>query len=186
MTSSGSSGPMAVAAFVATCPPTVTRPATTSSAAWPRERARPRRTNSASNRARLTTVPEARCSSGAVEIGKRILQLAMQALVDPDVLARWELVEPREFGDCRVHARHARGVGQRPRSRCLDRAIDIAVGLAVGLAVDLGVGRGVRLEIAAAVNVLRREVGDAFLVDVIVEPVVSHATTLPVAALPLR
>src|SRR6185437_5604440 len=106
MTSSGSSGPMAVAAFVATCPLTVTRPATTSSAAWPRDRERPRRTNSASKRARLTTVPEPRYSSGAVEVSKRILELAMKALVNRDVLAGRVLVEPREFLHRRIDARH--------------------------------------------------------------------------------
>src|SRR5665213_4417340 len=180
MTSSGSSGPMAVAAFVATCPPTVTRPATTSSAAWPRERARPRRTNSASNRARLTTVPEPRCSSGAVEVGKRVLKLAMQALIDRHMLAGRELVEPGKFCDGGIHARHARGVRQHPRPRILDCTLDVRADL--GLAVS----PGIRLEVAAGITVLRREVGAAFLVDVIVEPVVSHATTLPVAALSLR
>ena len=102
----------------------------------------------------------------------------MDAFVDRDVLAGREFVEPREFRYRCVDARHARGVGQRPHRRFVDGAIDVRAGLRVA--------GGVQLEVAGGINVARREVGDAFLVDVIVEPVVGHATTLPVAALLLR
>ena len=73
-----------------------------------------------------------RYSSGAVEVGKRILELAMHGLVDRDVLAGRQLVELGEFRYRLIDARHARGVRQRPRARLVDGTVDIRAGLKHG------------------------------------------------------
>ena len=95
----------------------------------------------------------------------------MQALVNRDMFASRELIEPREFLDRCVHARHARRVWTRPR-RCLgrvDRADDRCV-QAIGVVIEV---------------VVEVVVGAAGVVEVVIQ-VVIHATTVPVDAWPLR
>ena len=95
----------------------------------------------------------------------------MKALVHRDMLASRELIEPGEFLDRCVHARHACGVWTRPR-RCLGR-------------VDLAGGRAV-LAVGVVIEVVEISVVDAAgVVEVVIE-VVIHATTVPVDAWPLR
>ena len=99
----------------------------------------------------------------------------MQALVDRDMLASRQLIEPGELLDRCVHARHARRVWTRPR-RCLgrvDRADDRCV-QAIGVVI------GVVIEVVVEVVV-----GAAGVVEVVIQ-VVIHATTVPVDAWPLR
>src|SRR3954464_16093953 len=91
-----------VAGFVATMPPTRTRPALTSACACSRERASPRRTSSASSRLFAAT-------SGLVEVGKTLLELPVHVLVDLDVLVQGRLVDIAQPLAGRIGSRHAGG-----------------------------------------------------------------------------
>ena len=100
----------------------------------------------------------------------------MQSVIDRDVLTCRELIESGEVVDCRVDARHARGVGSRPRRRSRRGVgvLDPAVGV-LDLAIDI-------VALVAISELVVRAVADA----VVVEVVVGHATTLPVDAQQLR
>ena len=95
----------------------------------------------------------------------------MQALVDRDMLASRQLIEPGELLDRCVHARHARRVWTHPRRSLgrVDRADDRCV-QAIGVVIEV---------------VVEVVVGAAGVVEVVIQ-VVIHATTVPVDAWPLR
>ena len=89
-----------VAGFVAMFPWTFTRPSAINSTACSRERAKFRRTNSASSLRRGTTT-----LSVLVECEHRILQGAMNLGEYSWVIAHWQLVKVTQFSDGCINTR---------------------------------------------------------------------------------
>src|SRR5215469_10582944 len=134
------SWPTRVAILAAARPATRTRPAAIRSAACARERARPRRTISASSRALVAICRHPRVVSCCVQFAEHLDQLTVDSLEDRLMLGHGQLVELAKPCYRGVHPRITSALGRRHLA-FFPRRLHGLRGLAVVLHVVLPPGR---------------------------------------------